>query len=110
MHVAITATACAALLLLGCSKPMTPEEKIAMLDSQRREILANLHRQQAECQAQAIEFSGTPSGEKIIEGCRDTFRFMVDTSRTTLENFDARIAEIREQQMKDNPFNQFDEK
>jgi ribosome maturation protein Sdo1 len=105
----MTAALCAALLV-SCSKPMTAEQRLQMLESQQREIIANLHRQKAECQAKAIEFSGTEGVEKIVGSCLETLRFMVETSRVTLENFDKHIAQAHNQQMKDNPFNQFDGK
>ena len=102
------------LPLLGCGNPMTPEEKLKMLENQRalltREFMADLLRQKAECQAQAIEFSGDPLQKEVTSSCMDTVRFMAETSRGTIERIDKQIAEIRREQQKENPFNQFDGK
>ena len=98
------------LPLLGCGNPMTPEEKLKMLENQRREIAADLYRQKAECQAQAIEFSGAPEKERVFAGCLGAYRAMVEASQKTLGDLDRRAAEIRLQQQKENPFNQFDGK
>lgn len=102
------------LPLLGCGNQMTPEEKLKMLENQRnvltREFMADQHRQRAECQAQAIEFSGDPLQGKVAESCMETVRFMVKTSRETIERIDKQIAEIRREQQKENPFNHFDGK
>lgn len=102
------AAAFGAALLISCSEPMTEEQRFEMLESQRREIIANLHRQKAECEALAIEFSGTDGAERIVGGCQETLRLMVDMSQVTLANFDKNIAHTRNKQLKDNPFNQFD--
>lgn len=103
-----------AIPLLGCGNSITPEEKLKMLESQRnvltREFMADQHRQRAECQAQAIEFSGDPLQKEVTSSCMDTVRFMAETSRGTIERIDKQIAEIRREQQKENPFNQFDGK
>lgn len=114
MRFAISATASAALLFMGCSQTVTPEEKIERLENQRsvltREFLADLHRQKAECEAQAIEFSGDPLQARTVEGCLETLRFMAKTSRGAIERIDKQIAEIRNEQLKDNQFNRFEAK
>lgn len=79
---------------VSCGQKMTAEQKIRMLEEQRLEILADLHRQQAECQAQAIQFADSPMREKVVSGCLDGYRFMVDVSQKSLDNLDRRIAEI----------------
>ena len=89
---------------------MTPEQKVQMLEDQKLEIIADLHRQQAECQAQAIEFANTPIRAEVVASCVDAYRVMANASRTTLENIDKRIVEIRREQAMSNPFNRFDAK
>ena len=78
----------------SCGQKMSAEQKIRMLESQRREIVADLHRQKSECEAQAIEFGDSPIRDKVIGGCFDSLRFMVDVSQKSLDNIDRRIAEI----------------
>jgi len=104
------ATMLFAALLISCSQAVTAERKIEMLESQQLEILADLHRQKAECEAQAIEFAGVPGRAEVIDSCLRSYRAMVDASQTTLGNLDKAIAEIRRVQLKNNPFNQFDKR
>lgn len=83
------------LLLPGCNKRMSAEQKIRMLEGQRLEILADLHRQQAECQAQAIEFANMPMRDSVVSSCLEGFRVMVEASQITLGNIDRQIVELR---------------
>lgn len=85
------------LLPLGCGKAMTPKQKIAMLEGQRLEIIADLHRQQAECQAQAIEFANSPMRDSVVSSCVETYRVMHAASMRIMADFDKRIAEIEQQ-------------
>lgn len=84
-----------ALLLPGCSKRMTAEQKIEMLESQRLEIIADLHRHRAECEAQAIEFANVPMRDSVVSSCLDGLRAMVEASQATLGNLDRRITELQ---------------
>jgi len=84
------------VLQQSCSNPMTEEQKIKMLEGQKLEILADLHRHQAECQAQAIEFSNVKGGESIVRSCFDTYRIMVEAARVSLDNIDKRLAELEQ--------------
>lgn len=80
-----------ALLLAGCaSEEQICLEKIEKLDVMRREAAANLHRQQAECQAVAIEFKGD---RMLVDNCMDTFRKMADITRDTVSMIDKRMGE-----------------
>lgn len=96
------------VLLASCSKAMTPDEKIRMLEAGKRQVYADLHRQQAECHAQAIESASTPMGDKVVSSCLEAYRISVEASLKILASFDKRIAEIEREQRKNSPFNQFD--
>lgn len=82
------------VLLQSCSKAVTAEQTITILENQKLEILADLHRQQAECQAQSIEFANAKGGEKVVNGCLDSYRKMRDVAQTSIDLLDRRIAEI----------------
>lgn len=85
------AIAVASLLFLGCTPGMTAEEKKQNLEAERAQIFADLHRQRAECQAQAIEFNGE---RRIVESCIATYEAMADAADKTIAVIDKRIAEI----------------
>lgn len=89
---------------------MSAAEKIAMLETQRQEIVADLYRQQAECQAQAIEFANTPVRAKVVTSCLDAYRVMAEASIKIISNFDRRIDQIRREQLENAPLNQIDGK
>ena len=93
MRLIAAATICAALVI-SCGNPVTDEQRVNSLEAERSQIIADLHRQEAECQAQQIEFSNTPNGDKIAEKCFDAYRKMLDISRNSIERIDRRIAEI----------------
>ena len=82
-------TAC---LLLGCG--LTTDQKIAQLNDQRAQVIADLHRQKAECQAQAIEFAGD---RNVVEACVQSVATMADVSASVIESIDKRIADLRRQ-------------
>lgn len=84
----------ASVICLACNQNMTAEQKIAALENQRLEIIADLYRQQAGCQAQAIEFANMSNRESVVESCVDTHRLMVEASQRSIDNIDRRIAEI----------------
>lgn len=84
-----------AMLLLGCSKRMTAEQKIEMLENQRLEIIADLHRHRAECEAQAIEFANVPMRDSVVSSCMEGFRAMVEAAQITMGNLDRRITELQ---------------
>jgi hypothetical protein len=86
------------VLLESCSNPMTAEQKITMLENQKLEILADLHRQQAECQAQAIEFANVKGGEKVVSSCMESYRKMRDAAQTSIDLLERRIVEINPSQ------------
>lgn len=85
------ALACA--MLLGCTP--SPEEaeraKIAQMEAMRREIVADLFRQKADCQAFAIEF---PNDLKGSADCLRTLAQMQDLTAITIAAIDRRIAEV----------------
>lgn len=83
-----------AIAAAACGQTMTAEQKIRMLEGMRMEIMADLHRQQAECRAQAIEFADSPMRDRVVSSCFESYRFMVDVSQKSLDNLDRRIAEI----------------
>lgn len=99
----------AIVLLAGCSGP-TPGERIASLEAERAAIHADLVRQQAECQAQAIEFASLPNGQQVVLSCLEAYRALAESSNLVVEALDKRIAEIQREQLKNNPFNRFDER
>lgn len=74
---------------------MSADEKIAMLETQRQEIVADLYRQQAECQAQAIEFANQPNGHAVVSTCMEAFRVMTIASQSTLDDLATRIETLR---------------
>lgn len=83
------ALACA--MLLGCTP--SPEEaeraKIAQMEAMRREIVADLFRQKADCQAFSIEF---PWNHEAIDDCRRTAERMQALTEPTLAAIDRRLA------------------
>lgn len=87
---------------------MTPEEKIRRLESQRLEVMADLHRDMAECQAQSIEFANSDQHAKVVNACFEAHRAMVDISQQNMAIIDKRIAQIAKASGKKNPFDQFD--
>ena len=95
MNLKLLAIAMPLLLASGCSERMTDEQKIKMLEETRLGILADLQRQQAECAAQAIEFSSSPMRDRVVSSCTDGFRMILDASRVTLADIDRRIAELQ---------------
>lgn len=62
-----------------------------MMEANRAAILADLFRQQAECQAVAIEFSD----RRIIEACVETYRSSAESAAIVIAEIDRRIAEVR---------------
>ena len=78
-----------AVALVGCS--VSKEEKLAQLADQRAQVFADLHRQQAECQAQAIEFAGD---RNIVESCVAALQVMAEASANVVASIDKRSAEI----------------
>lgn len=70
---------------------MSAEQKITMLESERLQVYADLHRQKAECQAQAIEFG---SEHNIVESCLTTLQVMADSSSKIVASIDRRLEEI----------------
>lgn len=84
-----------AVLVLACGEPMTDGAKLELLEGQRQEIIADLTRQQAECQAQAIEFANAPNRNVVVESCTESVRTMAELSRHSISDIDQRIAEIR---------------
>lgn len=95
MNKRLIGTALSAAVALSCSQAMTAEQKIEMLESQRLEILSDLHRQKAECEAQAIEFSTSPERVKVVSACLDSHRKAVEIAQRSLADIDKRISEIR---------------
>jgi uncharacterized small protein (DUF1192 family) len=81
----------ALLLIAGCSGPPA-EERIAALEADRAALHADLLRQRAECQAQAIEFRGD---EKIVGACLDAYRVMSEAVMQSVDDIDRRIAALR---------------
>ncbi len=106
----ILSTICLAVLIASCEKPLTAAQKIEILENTRLEEIADMHRQQAECQAMAIEFSRTPDGEKIVKSCWDVLRVTNEATQRVLASIDKRISELNREQMKSNPLNKFDAK
>lgn len=104
----IAAAMLCAALAMSCSQPVTDEQRANMLESERAQIIADLHRHRAECQAQAIEFANVAGGEKIVASCLDGHRAMVDASRTSIANIDAALLKLG--RPAGNPFDQFDAK
>ena len=66
------------------------ETKRAKLLSKRREIQADLMRQQCECKAVAFEFQD----KEMTQGCLETYRFMVEKSHGTIADIDKRLDEL----------------
>lgn len=89
-----TITLVASQVLFGCDKPMTPAQKIKMLESQKMSIFADLHRQQAECNAQAIESANDQHREKVVSACWEVYRLSSESSQLVLSSLDKRIAEV----------------
>lgn len=85
------------VICLACNQKMTAEQKITALENQRLEIVADLYRQQAGCQAQAIEFANMSNRESVVESCVDTHRLMVEASQRSIDNIDRRIAQLSAQ-------------
>lgn len=80
-----------ALALSACGG-VSDADKIAGMEANRAAILADLFRQQAECQAQAIEFSGD---RHILEACIETYRLSAENAAIVITAIDRRIAEVR---------------
>jgi len=81
----------AVALLAACSGPTT-EQRIASLEAERAAIHADLLRQQAECQAQAIEFQGNP---RVALACADALRTTAETAALVIGTIDGRIDALR---------------
>ena len=80
------------LLLAGCSsQEELRAEKIAKLDTLRRETQAELVRHQGECQAVAVEFNGDAT---VVGACIETHRAMIEIAQRTFSDIDKRVAEI----------------
>ena len=84
----------ALLLIAGCSGP-TAEERIAALEAERAALHADLLRQRAECQAQAVEFAADPMRGKVVGACLDAYRVTVEAAMRSADDTDRRIAAIR---------------
>jgi hypothetical protein len=84
--------ACLVLALSACSQETSREDKIAMLESIKREQIAAVVRQQGECTAVAVEFKNDPA---MNANCAETLRFITETSGKVIADIDRRIAEIR---------------
>lgn len=83
-----------AFILSGCGSPEELRaEKIAKLDTLRRETFADLVRHQGECQAVAVEFNGDAM---VVGACIETHRAMIEIAQRTLSDIDKRTAEINE--------------
>lgn len=74
---------------------MSAAEKIAMLDNQKQEIMADLYRQQAECNAHAIEFAGQPNRQEVISTCMEAARTMAIASQTAIASINERIEALQ---------------
>lgn len=74
---------------------MSAAEKIAMLESQRQEITADLYRQQAECNAHAIELAGDPNRQAVVTTCLEAFRTMTIAAQPVIANLNDRIDALR---------------
>jgi hypothetical protein len=81
-----------AAAMTACSATVTTEEKLAMLDTLRREELANIIRHEGECRAVAMEFKGDPL---MVGNCMESHRFLIETTQRTVSDIDKRIAEVR---------------
>lgn len=81
-------------VLAACGK--TPEEtaikKLDMLEASRREAIADLHRNQAECQALMIEAPDIPEMHRV---CWETHAAVRKMTAGLLSDIDKRIAEIK---------------
>ena len=66
------------------------EVKEEKLLSKRREIQANLMRQQFECKAAAFEFQDS----EMTKNCMETYRIMVEKSRDTIADIDKRLEQL----------------
>lgn len=81
-------------ILPGCNSPEELRaEKIAKLDTLRRETQAELVRHQGECQAVAVEFNGDAT---VVGACIETHRAMIAMAQITFSDIDKRTAEINE--------------
>jgi len=80
-----------ALSLSACGV-VSDADKIAMMEANRAAIIADLFRQQAECQAQAIEFSGD---RHVLEACIETYRLSAESAAIVITAIDERITAVR---------------
>ena len=94
MNIKLTFLA-ACLVAASCGKPMSTAEKIAMLENQQREITADLYRQQAECNAHAIEFAADPNRQAVVTACAEALRTMMIAAQPVLANLNDRINALR---------------
>jgi hypothetical protein len=78
-------------MLSACGPSQTVEQKRTAIESQRRQVFADIVRHEGECKAVAIEF---PDDQKILESCIDTHRFMVENAGRMIELFDMRLDEL----------------
>lgn len=92
MDLRTIALAALTIAVAGCGRAPTIEEKIAALDAERSQVLADLVRQRSECEAQAVEFPGNP---EIAQGCVQSLRTMSDLAMQTVATLDKRITELR---------------
>lgn len=102
------ATMLCAALLISCSQQLSAEQQANMLESERTQIIAELHRHRAECEALAIEFANISGSEKVIASCLDGHRAMVEASRVSIAKIDAALLKLGRPAR--NPFDQFDQR
>lgn len=96
-----------AILLAGCaSEEELCAEKIAKLESLKREAAANVIRQKAECQAVAYEFRDA----KMTEDCAETLSAIAQIAQNISSMASKRLEEPDMQRCKANFFDRFDEK
>lgn len=96
------------LLLTGCAcEAELCAEKLAQLDALRKESQADLFRQQAECKAIAIEFSGD---RMLVDNCMETHRLMAEIARRMFADIDKRMKDPDMKRCRANQFDSLDEK
>ena len=81
----------AAILLAGCEKPESFEQKIERMEFMRRKAHADVIRQKAECVAVAIEFN---NDDAMNEDCRKSLVFTIEVAQRDIADADRGIERL----------------
>lgn len=84
--------ALAAAIVSACDPGPTIQDKIAMVESIKREAEADIIRQQGQCAAVAHEFQRDPA---MVATCAESLRVVTMAASSTIADADRRLAELR---------------